>query len=58
LTCHSFRHGKAHEMMRMGAGVKEIASVLGHSETNPRAAFQYLRLNEEESLAVAKRYVP
>lgn len=57
ISPHSFRHGKAHAMLGMGATVKDIQVVLGHSETNPRAAFQYLRLNEDEQRQILRRFV-
>lgn len=57
LTPHSFRHGKAHDMLEKGANVKEIQSVLGHSETNPRAAFQYIKLANHEQKSILKKFV-
>jgi integrase/recombinase XerD len=57
LTPHSFRHGKAHDMLDKGANVKEIQSVLGHSETNPRAAFQYIKLANHEQKSILKKFV-
>ncbi len=56
LTPHSFRHYKAHTMLANGADVKELQVVLGHSEENPRAAFQYIKLNRNEALSVLKKY--
>ncbi len=57
LTPHSFRHGKAHDMLNRGANVKEIQSVLGHSELNPRAAFQYIKLDNREQKSILKKFV-
>lgn len=57
ITAHSFRHGKAHEILRMGGGVKEIQSILGHSENNPRSAFSYLHLDRREFVEIASRYL-
>lgn len=57
LTPHSFRHGKAHDMLARGANVKEIQSVLGHSETNPRASFQYIKLGNHEQKSILKKFV-
>lgn len=57
LTAHSFRHHKAHDMIDRGANVKEIASVLGHSEENPVAAFQYLRQSQNELKKVLERFI-
>lgn len=57
LTPHSFRHGKAHNMLERGANVKEIQTVLGHSELNPRAAFQYIKLDNREQKSILKKFV-
>lgn len=57
ITPHSFRHGKAHQMIKRGANVKEIQVILRHSEDNPRAAFQYIRLDQKESLGIAGKYL-
>lgn len=57
LTPHSFRHGKAHSMLEQGANVKEIQTVLGHSELNPRAAFQYIKLDNREQKSILKKFV-
>lgn len=57
ITAHSFRHGKAHEILRMGGGVKEIQSILGHSEDNPRSAFSYLHLDRREFVEIASKYL-
>lgn len=57
ITPHSLRHGKAHEMLDRGANVKEIAQVLGHSELNPRAAFQYIQLDSREQFKILKKYI-
>lgn len=57
LTPHSFRHGCAHRLISLGANVKEIALILGHSEENPSASFKYLKLNEREALGIAKKYL-
>jgi site-specific recombinase XerD len=57
ITPHSFRHGKAHRMVAQGANVKEIQVILGHSEDNPKASFQYLRLDTSESKKIAEKYI-
>lgn len=57
ITPHSFRHGKAHNMLMKGANVKEIQLVLGHSEHNPSASFSYLRLDMTEFKSIANRYL-
>ena len=57
ITPHSFRHAKAHRMLDRGANIKEIASVLGHSETNPTASFMYLKLDKREHESIVAKYV-
>lgn len=57
ITPHSFRHAKAHEMLRKGANIKEIGLVLGHSEKNAQSALQYLRLDVFEANEIAKKYL-
>lgn len=57
ITPHSFRHGKAHYMLSMGANVKEVQVILGHSERNPVASFLYLRLDATEVTKIAKKYL-
>ena len=57
ISPHSFRHAKAHEILRQGGNVKEIQLILGHSENNPLAAFSYLRLNQDEFTTVANKYL-
>lgn len=57
ITPHSFRHGKAHRMLSLGANVKEIQATLGHSENNPTASFRYLRLEQGELRKIIKKYV-
>lgn len=57
LTAHSFRHGKAHEILNKGGNPKHIQVILGHSEENPKAAFSYLRLNNMEFKKTAKRFL-
>ena len=57
ISCHSFRHSKAHEILRKGGGAIEIQKVLGHSENNPMSAFSYLRLNDAEFEKIADRFL-
>lgn len=57
ITPHSFRHGKAHKILHRGGGIKEVSSVLRHSETNPAAAMHYLRLDNKERRFYAKKYL-
>ena len=57
ISPHSFRHGKAHYMLSRGANVKEIQQVLGHSENNPMASFNYIKLDKTEFVNMADRYL-
>lgn len=57
LSPHSIRHYKAHKILSMGGNIKEIASVLGHSEKNPHAAFQYLILDKIEQKKILQKYI-
>lgn len=57
ITPHSFRHAKAHQILNKGGNPKHVAMVLGHSETNPMAAYSYLRLNTREFTEVAARFL-
>lgn len=57
ITAHSFRHAKAHRILNMGGGVVEVGKILGHSESNPMAAFSYLRLNVREFTEVAAKFL-
>lgn len=52
---HSFRHGRAHRILDLGGTVKDIQWWLRHSERNPAASFQYLRLNPHEREKRAKK---
>lgn len=56
ITPHSFRHGKAHRILRMGGNVKHVGAILGHSEFNPSAAMSYLQFDNHELRTVAKRF--
>ncbi|MCL5436072.1 MAG: tyrosine-type recombinase/integrase [Patescibacteria group bacterium] len=57
ISPHSFRHGKAHHMLWLGANAKHIQAVLRHSENNPASSFQYLRLSELEFDRIASKYL-
>lgn len=54
---HSYRHGKAHIILDKGGNIKHIAQILGHSETNPMAAFHYIRLNANENKKIALKFL-
>lgn len=55
ITPHSFRHGKAHHMLDIGANHRDITAVLRHA--NPMSSFHYLSMNENHFRQVAEKYV-
>lgn len=55
ITAHSFRHGKAHNMLNRGANHRDITAVLRHA--NPMSSFHYLSMNETHFRQVAEKYV-
>ena len=57
ITPHSFRHGKAHRILQKGGTVADIAKILGHSDKNPVAAFNYLKLSKREIEERANLYL-
>lgn len=57
ITPHSFRHAKAHQILKRGGSVADIAKILGHSDKNPSAAFNYLKLSKGEVEERAKLYL-
>lgn len=57
ISPHSFRHAKAHKILKQGGSVADIAKILGHSDKNPVAAFNYLRLSKSEIEDRAKLYL-
>lgn len=56
ITPHSFRHGKAHRIIKLGGNIKHVGAILGHSETNPAAAMRYLQFNNMELRQTAQRF--
>jgi site-specific recombinase XerD len=55
ITPHSFRHGKAHNMLNNGANIRDVQAVLRH--VNPITTFHYLSLNEKQFLEVAQKHL-
>lgn len=56
ITPHKYRHGKAHNMLKNGATVDEIAFVLRH--TNPEMTkTMYLRLDQKENISMMQKFV-
>lgn len=54
-VAHSFRHGRAHYILKKGGDVKSIQSVLRH--TNPVSSFRYLHLSEQETGDRARKFL-
>lgn len=57
ISPHSFRHGKAHRILHLGGNPKHVQAILGHSDTNPYAAFQYLEFDNKELEETARRFL-
>lgn len=55
ITCHSFRHGKAHHIIELGGTVLDVQTILGHR--NPNSSFAYLRMSNTELEARARRFL-
>ena len=55
ITAHSFRHGKAHQVLERGGTVKDVQAILGHS--NPVTSFQYLHYSDAELEAKARTFL-
>jgi site-specific recombinase XerD len=45
---HSYRHAKAHRILKAGGTVKDVQLVLGHSGEFPITSFKYLNFNKDE----------
>lgn len=56
-SVHSFRHGKAHQILRLGGNVKHVQAILRHSESNPITSFNYLHLSSDEFDKIATRFL-
>lgn len=55
ITPHSFRHGKAHQVLNQSGNVRDVQAILGHE--NPQSSFSYLSLNRENQIAVSGKYL-
>jgi integrase/recombinase XerD len=56
ITPHSFRHGKAHQVLNQSGNVRDVQAILGH--VNPASSFSYLSLNRQSQIAVSGKYLP
>lgn len=55
ITPHSFRHGKAHQVLNQSGNVRDVQAILGH--VNPNSSFSYLSLNRQSQIAVSEKYL-
>lgn len=55
ITPHSFRHGKAHNMLNKGANMRDVQAILRH--VNPMSSFHYVAVNEPQYLQIASKYL-
>ncbi len=55
VTPHSFRHGKAHQVLNQSGNVRDVQAILGH--VNPHSSFSYLSLNRNNQIAVSGKYL-
>ena len=55
ITPHSFRHGKANEILEQGGNVRDVSAILRH--VNPQASFHYMQLSTKRFEEVAGKYL-
>jgi site-specific recombinase XerD len=55
ITPHSFRHGKANEILEQGGTVRDVSALLRHS--SPISSFNYLNLSESRYLQTAEKFL-
>lgn len=55
ITPHSFRHGKAHHMLKNRASITEIAAILRHAKLE--SCYHYLQLDQEQYLQTASKFL-
>ncbi|MCG8573453.1 MAG: site-specific integrase, partial [Flavobacteriales bacterium] len=55
ITPHSFRHGKAHDMLDQGANIRDVQAILRH--VKPESSFHYIQLSKTKYLDVANKYL-
>lgn len=55
ITPHSFRHGKAHNMLDRGATMRDVQAILRHA--NPVSSFHYVGVNETKLTEIASQYL-
>ncbi|MDL5045240.1 tyrosine-type recombinase/integrase [Oscillatoria amoena NRMC-F 0135] len=55
ISPHCFRHAKAHSILNKSGNVRDVQAILGH--TNPQSSFNYLQVNKERFMEIAREYV-
>ncbi len=55
ITPHSFRHGKAHEILNNGGTAIDVQSILRHKNFN--SSLHYMRLNESKYMERASKFL-
>ena len=55
VTPHSYRHGKAHQVLNQSGNVRDVQAILGHA--SPNSSFHYLFLNRPSQIAVSGKYL-
>lgn len=55
ITCHSFRHTRAHVILDNGGTVKDVQETLGHMD--PRSSFAYLTLSRTEAIERSRKFL-
>ncbi len=55
ITPHSFRHGKANEILERGGTVRDVSAILRH--VSPESSFNYLQLSESRYLETAEKFL-
>jgi len=55
ITPHSFRHGKANEILEQGGTVRDVSAILRH--VSPNSSFNYLRLSQKRYLQTASKFL-
>lgn len=55
ITPHSFRHGKANEILEQGGTVRDVSAILRH--VSPNSSFNYLQLSQSRYLQTASKFL-
>lgn len=55
ITPHSFRHGKANEILEQGGTVRDVGAILRH--VSPNSSFNYLQLSQKRYIQTASKFL-